>query len=377
MPIQLLPKSAAAFAPRPESVTVIMGLRVQCWLIKALEKIRKDKRHLTTVKQQKQFLIETLSSEHANWTLTTLTPSKTPRVDSKTDACNPLIEAIPNHDVVYIKAYVVFVDILSQNVVAYKLTLDTIDALVKYHKEVYCVNAKASTCDWTEKDQQCEKLHNDFILDINKFVFRTDVSVLQALEHGGGGKLSYKKGEKVKNNIRALMKPLTLPSPPCFIETRQRPILLPRPSIDNSWRQTGLQGHLPKGEYWTEMYPSPYGVPFSDTDTRSLCGLTAPINLMLPDIPAQYEFITEGFFNEHSATENSFASLSEIENIYLSTFPTGRITRRTSGSQEARRLHRETSFLCPTAPPLALWPASPLPSLGSPVLSGQEHHSWP
>jgi hypothetical protein len=136
---------------------------------------------------------------------------KTPESDFKRDANNPLVEAIMNYDFVHVEAYVVHVDMVLRNEVAYKLTKDTIEALVDFHKEVYCVDAKANTCDWMDKEWQCKKLHDDFIQDINKFVFRTHVSALEGLEGDGAGELLCGKSEEVKNNIGDLMKPLLPP----------------------------------------------------------------------------------------------------------------------------------------------------------------------
>jgi len=75
---------------------------------------------------------------------------------------NPLIEAISNYQLLYLEAYIVYIDIL-WNEVAYKLTPDTIGSLIKSYKDIHCVNAKANTYDWPEKEQQRKKLHEDFI----------------------------------------------------------------------------------------------------------------------------------------------------------------------------------------------------------------------
>ncbi|SPJ80255.1 uncharacterized protein FTOL_08647 [Fusarium torulosum] len=105
----------------------------------------------------------------------------------ETDANNPLIEAIMNYECVHVKAYIVHVDMVLRNEVAYKLTKDTIEALTKYHQEIHCVDAKANTYDWTDKEQQWKKLHEGFVQDINKFVLRAHISALEGLEEGGAG----------------------------------------------------------------------------------------------------------------------------------------------------------------------------------------------
>ena len=55
---------------------------------------------------------------------------KAPDAELRKDS-NPLIEALFNYQILYIEAYVVHVDMVSQNEVAFKLTPETIEALVE------------------------------------------------------------------------------------------------------------------------------------------------------------------------------------------------------------------------------------------------------
>jgi hypothetical protein len=194
MPPQLLPASAAAFQPRASSVNVVLGSKVEPWLTQTLKRINKVKRPLNSVPQHERCLTETLSSPNAIWTLTSLMLPKAPEADLREDA-NPLIEAIYNYKLMHIEAYIVHVDMVLRNEVAYKLTPDSIEALIDFHKDVYCVDAKAATYDWSEKDQQAKKLHEEFVQAINKFVFRTHVSALEGLEEEGAGELLCGKSE--------------------------------------------------------------------------------------------------------------------------------------------------------------------------------------
>ncbi|RBR26532.1 uncharacterized protein FIESC28_00649 [Fusarium coffeatum] len=54
-----------------------------------------------------------------------------------------------------------------RNEVSYKLTKNTNDTLVEYHKKIHYVDAKANTYDWTDKEQQCKKLQEESVQDIN------------------------------------------------------------------------------------------------------------------------------------------------------------------------------------------------------------------
>ncbi|KAF5693260.1 hypothetical protein FDENT_2132 [Fusarium denticulatum] len=295
MPVQLLPASAAAFAPRASSVNVVLGSKVEPWLTQTLKRINRVKRPLNSVPQHQRCLTETLSSPNAIWTLTSLMLPKTPESDFKCDASNPLVEAIMNYELVHVEAYIVHVDMVLRNEVAYKLTKDTIDALVDYHKEIHCVDAKANTYDWTDKEQQCKKLHDDFVQDINKFVFRTHVSALEGLEEEGAGELLCGKSEEVKNCISALMKPLLPPPPPRVVEVVRQPTLLPSSPVNNMWSQHGLHGNLAAVDSWRVLPSSPSVTSSADSNTSPIW---APMTMddLSPTPAFTQPHSTAGFF---------------------------------------------------------------------------------
>ena len=270
MPVQLLPASAAAFAPRASSVNVVLGSKVEPWLTQTLKRINRIKRPLNSVPQHQRCLTETLSSPNAIWTLASLMLPKAPESELRKDA-NPLIEAIFNYQLIHLEAYIVHVDMVLRNEVAYKLTPDTIEALIEYHKDIHCVNTKASTFDWSEKEQQCKKLHEDFIQAINKFVFRTHVSALEGLEEDGAGELLSGKSEEVKNNVMALVKPL-LPPPPRIVDVVRQPPLLPSsPANPNMWSQAQTQSSLSAPvDSWRILPSSPTNTSTSGESTSSM-----------------------------------------------------------------------------------------------------------
>jgi hypothetical protein len=176
---------------------------------------------------------------------------KTPESGFKRDASNPLFEAIMNFELVHVEAYVVHVDMVLRNEVSYKLTKDTIDALIEYHKEVHCVDAKANTYNWTGKEQQYKKLHKDFVQGINKFVFCTHVSALEGLEEEGTGELLCGKSEEVKNCISALIKPLLPPPLPRVVQVVQQPTLLSSSLTNNIGSQHGLYDNVVTVDSWS------------------------------------------------------------------------------------------------------------------------------
>lgn len=244
MPPQLLPASAAAFAPRASSVNVVLGSKVEPWLTQTLKRINRIKRPLNSVPQHQRCLTETLSNTNAIWTLSSLMLPKAPDSELRKDS-NPLVEALFNYQLIHVEAYIVHVDMVLRNEVAWKLTPDTIESLIEYHKDVYCVNSKDTTYDWSEKDQQCKKLHEDFIQAINKFIYRTHVSALEGLEEDGQGELLCGKSEEVKKNIMGLLKPL-LPPPPRVVDVIRQPPLLPNsPANAMMWSQPTTPSSLP------------------------------------------------------------------------------------------------------------------------------------
>jgi hypothetical protein len=255
MPPQLLPASAAAFAPRASSVNVVLGSKVEPWLTQTLKRINKIKRPLNSVPQHQRCLTETLSSPHAIWTLASLMLPKAPESELRKDS-NPLIEAIFNYQLIHLEAYIVHVDMVLRNEVAYKLMPETIETLIEYHKDIHCVNAKANTYDWSEKEQQCKKLHEDFVQAINKFVFRTHVSALEGLEEDGAGELLGGKSEEVKNSIMGLLKPL-LPPPQRIVDVVRQPPLLPSsPAGAAIWSQPPTTSSMPAPVESWKILPS-------------------------------------------------------------------------------------------------------------------------
>jgi len=223
MPINLLPASAAAFAPR-SNPTIVLNSKVEPWLTQTLKRINRIKRPLNSVPQHYRCLTETLSGPAAIWTLCSIMLPKKPDSELTKDS-NPLVEAMFNYQLIHVEAYVVHVDMVSQHEVAFKLTTDSIDDLVKYHKEIYSIDVSASTWSWAEKEVQLKKLHEEFVQAINKFVFRAPVRALEGLEEDGAGELLDGRSDDVKNNIMQLFLPL-LPPPPRIVDVvRPQPLL--------------------------------------------------------------------------------------------------------------------------------------------------------
>lgn len=213
------------------------------------------------------------------------------------------LEELFSYQLLHIEAYIVHVDMVLRNEVAYKLTTDTIDALVEYHEKIHCVDAKANTYEWSEKEQQCKKLHEDFVQAVNKFVYRTNATALEDLEEEGSGELSSHNSEEVKNNLLGLMKPL-LPPPPRVIDVTRQPPLLPSSPVNNMWSQPAIPGSLPAVDAWRVLPSSP------SVASTSADSMNTPVWATLGLSEVQMPSPTPAFTQPHATASLYFSSPS-------------------------------------------------------------------
>jgi hypothetical protein len=238
-----------------------------------LKRINRIKRPLNSVPQHFRCLTDTLGGPDAIWSLASLMLPKAPDSELRKDS-NPLVEALFNYQSIHIEAYVVHVDMVSQHEVAFKLTTDTIESLVDYHKDIYSVDASASTWSWPEKDAQVKKMQDEFVQAANRFVFRTDARALEGMEEDGAGELLEGRSEDVKNAIMNMFVPL-LPPPPRIIDVIHPAPLLPNTSIQGGWwapqQPLHLQTHPAPVDSWNVLpsTPSPTATTCSDDQSHA------------------------------------------------------------------------------------------------------------
>ena len=217
MVVQLLPASAAPFAERLPAI-VVLGSKFNPWLIDIFRQAKITERLYGDVSRQQQCLSKLLSSPKAIWTLATL------MVDG---VQGPELRVEPqrtssSHQMIHIEAYIVHVDMVLRNEVSYKLTKDTIDTLVGYYERVLHTNAKTP-----EREEQCKTFLENFVQNINSFVFRVHVEALKDLKEDGTGELLEGKANEVKTALFGLMERFKWPSEP------QRAPLQPFPVPDS------------------------------------------------------------------------------------------------------------------------------------------------
>ena len=141
----------------------------------------------------------------------------------------------------------------------------------------------AITYNWSEKEIQVKKLHEEFIQAINKFVYRTHASALEGLEEEGAGELLCGKSEEVKSNIMNLFLPL-LPPPPRIVDVIRPPTLLPSSPAPgpNWWSQSMLQSTVPAPvDQWRILSSSPPSST-SSMDGHTMWALSMAENIQLP-----------------------------------------------------------------------------------------------
>ena len=119
--------------------------------------VNRVKRPLNSVAQHQRRLTEILSLPTAMSSLTSLMLPKAPESELWKDS------TLFNYQLIHIEAYIVYVDLVLRDEIAFKLPPDSIESLIEYHKDVHCVDVSANTYKWSEKEAQTKKLHDGFI----------------------------------------------------------------------------------------------------------------------------------------------------------------------------------------------------------------------
>ncbi|CEJ62896.1 hypothetical protein PMG11_11381 [Penicillium brasilianum] len=195
----LLPSSAIAFAPRSPPHVVVNAMFPD-WMKAKLKQVNRFRRPLNNSIQSALCLKTVLSQDNANWTLCSIMLPQGNVIDSLV------------FQIIHIEAYVVHVDMVSRNEVAFKLCQHTIDALVDFHQRVFLVDAADNAKSLWAKEAKLQRLQEEFVDAVNKFAFWTKSEVLLGLEQDGSGELLVDMSEKAKEKVIDLFKPLILPS---------------------------------------------------------------------------------------------------------------------------------------------------------------------
>ncbi|KAI2741979.1 hypothetical protein DTO013F2_8642 [Penicillium roqueforti] len=165
---RLLPSSAAAFAPRTTPI-VMLGAKVP-WLMATLRQLSRPRVCPSSIKNQERRLVEIMSPENAVWTLCSVISTDALALRQQKDE-SPLTEGRLNIPLIHVKAYVVYVDMVWQNEVAFKLTPETIDALVDLAMKLQSADTASEL---SERQAQLDNLQKEFLRAANTFIYRTN-----------------------------------------------------------------------------------------------------------------------------------------------------------------------------------------------------------
>jgi len=103
------------------------------------------------------------------------------------------------------------IDVASQYQITFKLTRETTEALIDYHKNIYLKNAPHSVYSWPKKAAQLEDLRSLFKDAVQRYTFRTEILAREGLEELYAGELLGEGPRRVKREILAMFEP---PAPP-------------------------------------------------------------------------------------------------------------------------------------------------------------------
>ena len=225
MSSHLLPASAKAFAPRTAPI-IVLGSKLDSWLMDRLKFTERARGPMDSVSQHRECLRTVLACHSATWTIASLMLPI--RAHPKTNKRSiPLLEAMSDYHLIHVEAYIVHVDMVSQNEVAFKLTKQTIEELVDYHKQICSPVDPEDTGNLSKKEVQLKEMQEKFEQAANGFVFFTNIRALEGLDEHGAGELSEGRPDAVKSKIMNM-----------FLSS-----LIP-PRIDNLFCQSNLQSNF-------------------------------------------------------------------------------------------------------------------------------------
>lgn len=202
---KLLPASAKLSIAR--STPIVVSCLGNKWLANLLKRLKKIHQRYDKVMEHRTILADILGGSEAIWILSSIMLPAVPDVESL-EHSDQSIESTTKSRIIHIRGKVLYVDLLDCQEVCFKLTDETIEALLGYHDEVHCTNLKTKGIDYNDVEARLEKAKNEYHRAIHAFIFRTKKQCLQEMQDDGSGELSFGRPRKAKTAIMALFKPL-------------------------------------------------------------------------------------------------------------------------------------------------------------------------
>jgi hypothetical protein len=156
----------------------------------------KIKRANKALSQQARFLEEALGAETAIWQLASISGSAQPNQSPDSWA------------VIQIQARVLCIDFIQSQGICFKLTTDTIEALMDHLQSVYRDHVKVHLFGNAAREERMEASVRAFEEAIKGFVFWTETACLEGMEEDGSGELTSRHSTEVKSAILKLLEPI-------------------------------------------------------------------------------------------------------------------------------------------------------------------------
>jgi len=208
----LLPSSAAPSADDGERPSPVMNLNRKT--AKGLQSVIRSlypghgsgKNSAWTDKDYSTCLKKLLSSATATWTMCLISP-KSVLSDKKAQSDTSL-------GMVEVKAFIAYVDTKNDNQVIFKLTNDTIHALITFYQRHFSVNMAPSSQNFLRRLTQAA----------NTFIHIANAAVLENLDVTGGGTFTASEAEIVEKEINELFHQISVIPTSYHTETKYGPI---------------------------------------------------------------------------------------------------------------------------------------------------------
>lgn len=241
----LLPSSAAPSVDDGERPSPVLNLNRKT--AKGLQSVIRSlypghgsgKNSAWTDKDYSTCLRKLLSSATATWTMCLISP-KSVLSDEKAQSDTSL-------GMVEVKAFIAYVDTKNDNQVIFKLTNDTIHALITFYQRHFSVNMAPSSQNFLRRLTQAA----------NTFIHIANAAVLENLDVTGGGTFTASEAEIVKKEINGLFHQISVNPMSYHTEEQYKPIAPLRPAAISQSYSCSNYGNDPHCQDAAQPNPLP------------------------------------------------------------------------------------------------------------------------
>lgn len=173
---KLLPASAKLSVAT--STPIVVSCLGDKWLAKLLKRLKKIRRRDGKVTEHRTILADLLGGSEAIWILASIMLLAAPDV-KPLEHSDLSVKAPTESRVIHIRGKVLYVDLVECQEVCFKLTDETIEALLDYYDEVHCANLSGIT--YNDIEARLEKAKNEYHRAIHAFVLRIKKQCLQEM----------------------------------------------------------------------------------------------------------------------------------------------------------------------------------------------------